>query len=71
VLVVVSIRLDVEEIHQRVGTRGREQPAINREQLDQWPASFEIPTDDETRPWGRSINLNNLRGHHTIRRHAS
>jgi predicted kinase len=48
----------IDVIHQRIDARGREQPAINREQLEQWAASFEIPTDDETRHWDRFINLN-------------
>jgi predicted kinase len=38
-------------LHQRVVARGREQLAIERGQLEQWQAMFEVPTEHEAALW--------------------
>jgi predicted kinase len=40
-----------EVLYQRVVRRGREQPAIGRQQIAQWEVAFEVPTRDETERW--------------------
>jgi predicted kinase len=38
-------------LYERVVRRGREEPAITRQQVEEWEAAFEIPSPDETERW--------------------
>ena len=40
-----------EVLYGRVVRRGREEPAISRQQVEQWEAAFEAPSPDETERW--------------------
>jgi predicted kinase len=38
-------------LYQRVARRGRDRPAVGRQQVRQWQTMFEAPAPDETRFW--------------------
>lgn len=47
-----------EVLYQRVVHRGREEPAIGRQQIAQWQAAFEVPSPDETERWDHFESIN-------------
>jgi predicted kinase len=45
----------VEELWQRIASRGAEDPPISREQIEQWQRQFETPDDDEMALYDRPL----------------